>query len=802
MRTFFGAIGLAAILATGARADNLTGTVSDRDGNPIASATVSAGNASVTTGSDGRFAMELSVATVTLRVEAAGYYAETVEAKPPADISVHLIRIIPLRETSFVTSEMARPGETPRAFTDLTKDDIDLGYGTQDVPMLLAGTTNLYAYSDNGNGVGYSYLKIRGFDQRRVSVLINGIPHNDGEGGDVYWIDYPDVASGTESIQVQRGVGTTLAGGSNMGGFINVETARPALERSFRAVLGAGSFESQRYTLDFHSGLLDSKYAFYGRLSKIQSEGYRELSWTRSWSYFMDLERLGTRSTNRIQIFGGPEETHLAYAGVTREYLDGEITGDPREDRRANFLSFPGEIDHFNQPHVQWLSDWQLGEDTTLSAAVYYIKGSGYYEQFRSNRAYWQYDLTPFELPDGTLVERTDLVRRRNTDQNQTGAIARVALKRGRHEITAGASFDRYRNRHYGQVVWGALLPPETQPDHPYYDYRITKWTAAAYVRDSLRISEKLTGLLELQFRNGRYEMDRDQFKGVEFETGFPLVSPRVGLIFTPAQEHSVYFNFATSAREPGLEDIYDPQDPYGYPLFRESNPYRNPLVDPERVYDYEAGWTFSHSNLTLSATVFHMVFRNEVVYGGQIDENGTPITGNAERSTHQGVEISLSARIPRGFYLRSNASFNRNTLDRYTEFTWDGAEVRDGNRMGGFPEALANLIGGYERRSWGGALHLMAAGRQYLDNSENERRNPERRRAAGYVDKVIDPYAVVNLTAHYRLPTTGFSAVLRAHFNNIFDKLYEPAGYVDEGTPYWIPAAGRNWFATLEICF
>ncbi|MEW6366634.1 MAG: TonB-dependent receptor [Acidobacteriota bacterium] len=780
----------------------LKGTVTDREGTPVADARLSAGGVDARTGQDGRFTIQLDRDRVTIEVSADGYYADTIETRVPADVVVRLTAIIPMRESVLVSSERAVDGTTPRSHSDLTAEEIEKSYWAQDVPILLARTSNLYAYSDNGNGIGYSYLKVRGFDQKRVSVLIDGIPHNDPESGEVFWIDYPDLPANTESVQIQRGVGTALYGGSNLGGFINLETAQPRMDRRFSFSAGAGTYDSSRYSLAFHSGLLGSKYAIYGRLSRIHSDGYRDLSWTDTWSYFVSMERYDEKMVNRLRVYGGPEETHLAYDGVTRDYLEGKITGDARNDRKYNPLSYPGEIDHFNQPHVEWLSDIQLSNSLTLSNAAYYIKGSGYYEQFRTNRRYWQYNLEPFYLPDGTYVDRTDMVRQRRTDQGQLGLISRLSWERGRDTFMFGGDVQYHHDRHYAYVMWGAILPPGTLPEHPYYDYKVRKWSGSVYVRDTHRFTDKVTGVAELQVKSSRIQMLDDRFKQVDFKTSFPIVSPRIGVTYNPVPRQRLFVNFAMSGREPAFKDIYDPQDPYSVPLFAQSNPYRDPLVDPERLYDYELGWSYSRDRLSIELTAFHMDFRNEVIYGGQLDDNGSPITGNARRSYHQGIELAVDARLPLSFYARANAALNRNILQEYTEYTWDGPEIRDGNVMGGFPKQIANVMVGYDSGSWAAEVRLFYAGEQFIDQSENERRNPERRDAPGYIDKVIDPYTSLNLSVHYRLPVDGIDARLSLQINNVFDTLYESAGYVEDGTPYWIPAATRNAFLTLDVNF
>ncbi len=246
-----------------------------------------------------------------------------------------------------VTGLRAKVGETPVTVTNVGRDEIEREYWAQDVPMFLSPVPGFYAYNDSGNGIGYSYFFLRSFDMRRTAVSLNGVPLNDAHSHGLFFIDLADFLATTEDVQVQRGVGTTLYGGSAIGGSIDLRTAMPSSERRFRLVTLGGAYGTSRLSLQFDSGLINDRWAASFRYSKVSSDGYRDQSWAEMWNYYGSVVRYGDKTTLRINLFGGPEKTHLAYEGISKAYLDGDITGDERRDRRYNPLEYENEIDEF-----------------------------------------------------------------------------------------------------------------------------------------------------------------------------------------------------------------------------------------------------------------------------------------------------------------------------------------------------------------------------------------------------------------------------------------------------------------------
>jgi iron complex outermembrane receptor protein len=700
-----------------------------------------------------------------------------------------------------VASHLARENRSPTAFSTLDRGTIERDHYGQDVPILLAETPGAYAYSDAGNGIGYSYLKIRGFPQRRIAVTINGIPLNDPQSREVYWIDHPDLAASAQSIQVQRGVGSSAYGTTAIGGSVNVETI--PFEESPRLTFeaGGGSFGTQRYSAQAASGLINEKYAIEARLSRILTDGYREQSWSDLWSYSFGLTRVDARAVTRLNFYGGPERTHLAYLGVPRENLDGAVTGDVDHDRRLNPITWTGERDNFFEPHYELLHDRKLGDRAALSSALFYFPGTGYYDELRTDQNLQDYGLA--------TATNTTLTRRRWAKNVHLGWVPRVRFESQRYSLEGGLDLRWARGRRFGEVTWSAETSPEQQPNHVYYDYVGRVTNTNAFVRQSWVASPRLRVTGDLAFHRQRYELGHDVYSGRSFDETYTFVMPRLGVNLalrdaaagTGGFEHlEGYASFSRANAEPIFRELYDAESATGaIPAFANEDAngrLTDPLIDPERVFDWGAGLRARGPWGTASLGGFWMQFEDEIVFNGTLDDAGNPITGNAARSHHAGIEGDVRTRVGRALELFAAFHWSANRFDDYHEFTGDSTATNDysGNAIAGFPDRA--LHASATLRHGGGRLEVGMdyASRQFLDNTESD--------AAS-----IEPWTVVNALAGWRV--AGWAGAreldLSVRVSNVFDRRYETAGYIDfpapafAPTPVWIPAATRSVFVALK---
>ena len=822
-----------------ARESQLTGRIVDSEtGEPVPSATVRVAGTTlgVMTGDDGTFELtgvpEDARALVVRHVGYRLWRRSLAKAEAPMEIRLEPV-LLPGQDI-VVTSSRAKRGESPVAFDDITGRELRGGYYAQDVPQLLTESPGVYAFSDNGNGIGYSYMSIRGFSQRRVSVLINGVPLNDPESHEVYWIDLPDLPESIDDAQIQRGVGTTLYGTNSIGGTVNLLTEHYSPVRELDVTSGFGSYGTRKFSVSANSGLIDDQYTIYGRFSRIVSDGYRRNSWTDLWSYFFAAARFDEKWTNRINIFGGPEQTHLAYKGIPRWYLNGDAafydssnaaqaftstrpTGDREADRTYNPFEWENETDNFNQPQYQLISEYRPDSNWLVENTVFYIKGKGYYDQLRLGGAFAEYHLTPFSqlVEDGDSVatveidEADQLWRRRWVENDFWGIIPKVSRKHTNGALTVGAEFQRHRGKHWAEVQAVNPAPPDFMPGQRYYDYTGRKIVVSGFVQDVYAPAPSVTLTGALQFSYKQYKMFDDRFTNVfgqrvSHTTGYNFLSPRIGVTVRPRHDLSVFGSLSYNEQEPTNDEIFDPQDYYAdaSAFFEDFDGTTgigdNPIMKPERLTDAEFGAAISRDRWRIEANLYYMLFKDEIVYNGQMNDDGVPIRANAPSSIHRGIELAAEAQPVARLHVKGNLAINDNTFDDFTEYVADWANwgdvlpidtvSREGNVIAGFPKLLGNLRVTYDHDYFLVSGHVFHAGRQYIDNSTSP-------------DASIAPFTVVNARSELKLdPILGYSGLrFFIQVNNLTDEEYETGGYIDDGFPLFVPAAKRNFYAGIR---
>jgi iron complex outermembrane receptor protein len=766
-------------------------------------------------------------ALVTLAAPAprAAAAAEPDAARPaPPDT---LPRVVPIPGVEVSTSRAAERAPVTRSL--LTREALrDLNIG-QDTPMALAMLPGAYAYSDAGNGIGYSYLSLRGFPQRRISVLVNGVPLNDPQSHEVYWIDHPDLLSSASEVQVQRGVGSALYGAASLGGAVNIETSPFSAAPQLSALAGAGSWDTQRWMLEGNSGDLAGDWNLYGRYSRIETGGYRDGAFSKLWSYALAARRRAGAHGLRVNLYGGPEETRLSYLGVPAAYLNGEISGDAERDRRFNPILYENERDHFFEPHYELIHTWTPASRLALTQTLFYFDGRGYYDEQRFGRDLAEFRFSPWQTTDSTLfpreyymqdengnlvvdgqgrvtVESFDLVRRRTVENRHYGWVPRARLARPWGAITVGGELRFADGRHYGEVLSGNGLPPGTTGEQRYYDYHPRTFSGAAFARAEWDAAPRWQVTADAAWRHQAYRMRGDRFDGIRFDQTYDFFNPRLGVSWAPREGLTAYASFARSSREPAFRDLYDAEGVGSVPLYETSdvvsNIYRDPLVRPEKVNDWEIGGAWSRPTFRVRGALFRMDLEDELVFAGQFNTDlGYAVVGNAASSVHQGVEIEGALQRPfaRDWRLavQGNATLGDNHFDEYREVygTAPGDTLRyDGNALGFFPQIMAHAAAQIGWRGASAGLMLDHTGRNYVDNNED-------------ILASIGPSTILHAVAAVNVPVGGSTAQLSLRVSNLLDTRYATSGYMDYDAagslvPHFIPAATRGVFGQVRVEF
>jgi iron complex outermembrane recepter protein len=788
--------------AAAAAQGTLVGHVQDEEtGAAIGSSAITVGGVARSTQSDanGDFVV-LSVpqGIVDVTVSCVGYmrYSATV-AIVRGDTVRLLVRMRQRVITSspvVVTALHGRERETPATFANLERSAIREHQGTQDIPVILADLPSSTFYSESGNNTGYTYLNIRGFDSRRIAVLINGIPQNDPEDHNVYWLDFPDIAASLGSIQVQRGAGSAFYGPPAIGGSVNLVSQAFGAERGLTVDAGGGSYNTRRYAASFTSGLVDNRYAFHARISSIRSDGYRDLSWTEFSSFFFGAIRYDENATTQVNVYGGPVADHLAYYGIPKP----DITDPVR--RRNNPIARPEEIENFSQPHYELFHEWRISPAVTLNNTLFYVTGSGFFDYDGSWAPYSYYRVTAdrgFALtgdPD-TLFVPGALIRA-FVSNRQFGWLPRVSVRHDDGLLTVGGEVRVHRSLHWGRLQWASGWPAGLPTDDRYYQYDGAKDMGSVFVNEEARLAPGLTLNASLQYAFNRYRLYNEKFLGNDFSVPYHFVNPRAGVNFNLTPEWNTYLSAGLTSREPRLVNLYDAAEastPASWggvrPQF-EPNPaggydFSRPLVRPERLLDLEWGWGYGNAQMRATANIYLMEFWNEIVKSGQVDRFGQPVTGNAERTRHMGLELSLRAALLAGVEVNGNATLSRNRIVRASDFSSGSAVRLDGNPVAGFPDILANMRIRYQSGPCTALWSVRSVGRQYTDNRRDERRT-------------VDPFVVHDCSVSWKLTGafTDESLTASVYLNNVFNRLYAAYG---EGDEFFV-GAERNFFVALSL--
>jgi len=717
-----------------------------------------------------------------------------------------------------ITATHAAERSSPVTFSNLNHSEIQKQYSVQDVPVLLSGLPSITFYSENGNSSGgYSYINLRGFEQQRLSVMVNGVPQNDPEDFSVYWIDFPDLLGSTTNIQVQRGAGSAFYGPPAIGGSVNILAVpfQPQPSVLFESSLGFQEYGStntivlstRKYSATFNSGLVDNRYMFYGRLGKLSTDGYRDKSWDEINSYFFGVERLDETMTTRIHLYGGPFSDGLVYNGIPKFY-----NNDLRL-RRTNYNYFelngaqdtvtyatnrrPQESEEFSQPHFELLHEWKLTPNITFNNTFFYIQGDGYYDYDGAGLDTSSLHLgNAYGIP--TTANPANILVRAFVGNKQWGWLPRLEIDHGTGTLTLGAELRFHHSIHWGKIAYAENLPANYDPDYYIYEYEGRKDIISLYGHELYKLRENLTLMTDLQFAYNRYDLSNEKFYNNNFSVPYYFLNPRIGLNYNVNELVNTYVNIAYTSREPRLKDLYSAEESIwgSTPQFEATlvggnvkYDFSKPLAKPEHLYDFELGSVYRNGLTLASVNFFWMEFKDELIESGQVDIFGEPVTGNADHTRHLGIELEGQTSLGYGFSMNGNTTISYNRLVSYAvvDSESNGIVYRhnlDGNPIAGSPDFMANIRLIHSYLEWNASLDAKYVGAFYTDNTKND------------LEK-NDSYIVVNASMTYRFAFgSGVYMTVRGEVHNLFDALYTMSGQGQE----FFPAAERNYVFGMSL--
>jgi len=655
--------------------------------------------------------------------------------------------------------------KTPVTFSNMDKKEIKFRNLGQDIPVLMNYLPSVVTTSDAGGGIGYTGIRVRGSDATRVNVTINGIPYNDAESQGTFWVNMPDFASSVESLQLQRGVGTSTNGSGAFGASLNMLTDSYASKPTGEISSSYGSFNSNKNTVKFSTGLLNDHFELAGRLSTIKSDGYVDRASSDLKSYFLQGTYVGKTTLIKALVFGGTEKTYQSWNGIDAETLNTDRTFNSAgmyTDESGNVRFYDNETDNYKQDNYQLHWSESYSDKWSSNLAFHYTKGKGYYENYKEDATMAEYGLQPV----GT-VTTTDLVRQKWLDNDFYGTTFSVKYKEEKLDVILGGGLNKYEGDHYGKVIW-ARYASQSEPGDHYYDDSSTKTDGNIFAKANYQFTEKLSFYGDLQYR-------RVQYKANSAETGlvndtFNFFNPKAGLNYEINDKNTLYFSYARANREPNRTD------------------YEGGNVKPEKLNDFELGWRFNSEKFQLNSNFYYMGYKDQLILTGRLDDVGSPIRANTEKSYRLGFEVDATIKLSEKFILRPNFTLSSNkNVDLAVEGQYYGT-----TKIAYSPEVIAgNIIVYSPIESLHVSLLQKYVGEQYMNNIE-------------LLSAKLADYFVNDLNVSYEIkPKSIFKSIMITGLvNNILDKKYVSNGAMYDIYPYYYPQAGINFLAGLTLKF
>lgn len=710
---------------------------------------------------------------------------------------------------------------SPVPHTNMRASDLQKQYHAQDVPMLLTSVPSLVETSDAGIGTGYTGMRIRGSDPTRINVTINGIPLNDAESQAVYWVNLPDLASSATEVQVQRGVGSSTNGAGAFGATVNIDISKVNAEPYAVLSSTAGSFRTQRQSVQLGTGLLRQRFAFTGRVSTVGSDGYIDRARADLQSLHLSGAYVGTRSVLQAHLLRGKEITYQAWNGVPAQYIADAVL------RRYNTAGTqkPGEpyrdeVDNYRQTHYLVHYKLNLAQGLDLQLNGHYTQGQGYYELYRAGR---KFSALKMPLPKDASIKKTDAVLRRWLDNDFYGSTFALRwspsvnppfFQRTPVFLLGGAS-NRYTGAHFGEVIWAQYA---TVPNnHRYYDNDARKDDANVYFKSEFFWRRGIATFLDLQMRRVAYNFQGFDVRSdevldtVQQRAVLRFFNPKMGFSWKINPRWSMYGFLGIGNREPNRDD------------FVQSTLASRPK--PERLYNAEAGVRTGGDQWRMQANFFYMYYRNQLVLDGRINDVGAYIRTNVARSYRAGIEWEGEWHPTQTFTLSSNLALSRNRVLDFSEYldNWDTG-TQDVNHykqtdLAFSPNVIGRLAADWRfwqrgRHQWTVNLSGKYVGRQFLDNTGNANTTlhdylvSDARMGYDWKTRTGDSRLAVFFTVHN---------LLNARYaNNGWTYRYRSAGYdarpddpytrLETGDVYnqtgFFPQALRHWMATAVVRF
>ncbi|MDO5664848.1 MAG: TonB-dependent receptor [Bacteroidia bacterium] len=708
---------------------------------------------------------------------------------------------------------------TPMAYSNVSQSDIKKENAAKNIPAILQNIPSLVWFSEDGSGVGNTSMRIRGTDATRINVTLNGMPLNNPESQEVYWVNLPDLSSSLQSIQVQRGVGTSTNGAAAFGASISMKTVGARSEAYGEASTSIGSYNTFSSTIAAGTGILKNGLSLDARYSRNLGDGYIRNGFVNHGNLHVSLSHYTDNQLIKLSYINGRQKTGITWEGISPEDMEKHgrryNPAGKYKDDAGNTHYYGNETDNYFSHIVQLLFTRELNKYLSLNANLSYNNGFGYYENYRQNRKFSDFGLQP-QVVNGTTYSRTDFIRQKL--MRNDFYVANLALTYTKNALNwiFGGMYSFYDGDHYGKLPW-IKHNQNIQKDYEWYRNVGKKGEFNFFTKVDYQLNEKISLFGDIQYRNINYRFSGidDDMVNITRDFKYNFFNPKAGVFYRIDNYNNLYASVAVGQREPLRTDLKESIKGGG----------GEDRIKPEKMIDYELGYRFSNENgVILGVNLYYMDYKNQMVQTGKLNNVGYKLMENVKDSYRTGIELEASVPfINNKFRFDANATLSQNKIKNYTAYfdlyddneNWNEVYIeKDGNKIrkqtskelgttniSYSPDVTGTASLTYQPTS-ALSFNLLGkyVGKQYLDNTSDDA-------------KSINGYFVSNFSAGYTFNKTPIGKVaLQVFVNNLFNKEYIANGWAateafekDGSSVNWIgyyPQATRNYMARVTISF
>lgn len=694
---------------------------------------------------------------------------------------------------SAIVSSSRAGKSTPVTFTTVSAGELRKADPLYSLPMLLAAQPSVVTTNEGGTGLGYSKMTIRGSKGSQINVTLNGITLNDSESQEVFWVNIPSLTNILNSVQLQRGLGTSANGAGAFGGSVNMSTASVGSQPFASFDIARGSFNTLTTSVAAGTGLLPSGFYFNAAYSKNTTDGYIRNAWADVQSAFAALGWLKGDNSLKLTWLMGDQHTGITWNGEPyANYLKGDYkynSAGEHYDSFGNVSYYDNDSDNYTQNHLQLNYTHQFSDALIWSTTLNYTKGDGYYEEYKDDAKVTKYGFSsPLTATDGNSYEKGDFIIHKSMDNAYYALSTNLHYSSEMLTVTGGAYLSAYDGDHFGEVLWSDLLGDEYAYGSHWYDNNGLKKELNLFGRAEWSPVERLTAFADLQYRGVSLTMSGadDDNDPLDYDKNWNFFNPRAGVTFDFTEKQKVYASLALGHREPGRGDLKE-NIKSAIAQKKAGSEDTSVSLQPERMVDVEVGYAFTGERFSANANIYLMEYKNMLLETGRLSSTGYAIKENVPESYRRGIELSAAWTPSQVFRFDANTTLSVNKIKDYTAWFADYDNQNDWNPTGQYSQSLGKVdmllspsviaAGQATVKPFAAmftnslktttiSLGAKYVGKQYWDNT-------------GSSDREIPGYFTANLSVSHEFSLKEGKLGLSGYVNNLFNKRYYADAWV-----------------------